>query len=645
MHTSVVDQPVLANEDELNMKAYTEALSEFIVKAQAPLTIALQGEWGSGKTSMMNALRQKLVDADRAPFNGIWINTWQFSLLSDPNVAIVKILTGISGQIVSQSYSSSEKVEKFWNSFMHITKSVANQVVAKQTGVDVMGTIHEWHKDNLTADGISEIEALKKNLGDLIADNLKGSGKKGYIFFIDDLDRIDPPTAVEILELLKNIFDIANCIFVLAIDYGVVVKGLKPKFGEMTLSNQREFRSFFDKIIQLPFQMPVGAYQIDEFLLGSLQKIGYLTDEDRKSEKLCADLTDYALESVGNNPRSLKRLINTLSLIRLLILKTQTNADDHTFADWKDIVFSLVCFQIQYPQVYAALQTCPDFDQWDEKLAQTFQLDVLEPDEIEKLKEMSEFSEKWEQCLFRLCRKDAFLESHALHIVQSLKRMERRIKDSKAEISDIIDKIINLSSVTDVKSDPVQQMPSSIYMPDALRNLRDNLLGMKWYLSEDKSPYYAGCLGEGMVVVSWQKRLQTNLALDFIRNIDKNVPYRSDFCLSSTMRFVTNEKGIQLKMWGECWGSGEPGCGIDLTRSEVEETIGVVERTFAEVWQVFGVRGNIGHHAKNFWFNVNIPLKSLDELRDAMFVSRFRNAMVRVMKAFCLLKPFCVVKR
>ena len=31
---------------------------------------------------------------------------------------------------------------------------------------------------------------------------------KKYLFFIDDLDRIDPPLAVKILELLKNIFDL-----------------------------------------------------------------------------------------------------------------------------------------------------------------------------------------------------------------------------------------------------------------------------------------------------------------------------------------------------------------------------------------------------------------------------------------------------
>ena len=81
----------------------------------------------------------------------------------------------------------------------------------------------------------SDIMQLKEEIGKLIADALeKDNSKQGFTFYIDDLDRIDPPIAVEILELLKNIFDLEKCVFVLAIDYDVVIKGLKPKFGELT---------------------------------------------------------------------------------------------------------------------------------------------------------------------------------------------------------------------------------------------------------------------------------------------------------------------------------------------------------------------------------------------------------------------------
>ena len=74
--SNVIDQPAEAGADKLGMNAYADALAEFISGAQSPLTIALQGEWGSGKTSLMNALKSRLVDANEAPYLGVWINTW-----------------------------------------------------------------------------------------------------------------------------------------------------------------------------------------------------------------------------------------------------------------------------------------------------------------------------------------------------------------------------------------------------------------------------------------------------------------------------------------------------------------------------------------------------------------------------------------
>ena len=53
----------------------------------------------------------------------------------------------------------------------------------------------------------------------------------------------DLSDAVAVLELLKNIFDIKNCVFVLAIDYQVVVKGLE-KFGKRNNENEWEFKLF-----------------------------------------------------------------------------------------------------------------------------------------------------------------------------------------------------------------------------------------------------------------------------------------------------------------------------------------------------------------------------------------------------------------
>ena len=131
------------------------------------------------------------------------------------------------------------------------------------------------------------------------------------------MDRIPPPDAVSILELLKNIFNIKKCVFVLAIDYGVVVKGLVDKFGKPTPENEWEFRAFFDKIIQLPFMMPMGEYDIGKYVKDLLEEIDYYSAEEGEGELEDELLKELVLDSIGGNPRSIKRLVNSLALIKI----------------------------------------------------------------------------------------------------------------------------------------------------------------------------------------------------------------------------------------------------------------------------------------------------------------------------------------
>lgn len=49
--TSFVDQPT--DKDSLGIENYIKGLSNFIGRCATPLTIAIQGEWGTGKTSIM----------------------------------------------------------------------------------------------------------------------------------------------------------------------------------------------------------------------------------------------------------------------------------------------------------------------------------------------------------------------------------------------------------------------------------------------------------------------------------------------------------------------------------------------------------------------------------------------------------------
>ena len=636
MTSNVIDQPAKADEDRLNMKAYAGALTEFIANAQSPLTIALQGEWGSGKTSLMNALEASLVDKEGAPYLGVWINTWQYALMSDAEAAIRNILHGIIGQVAEDAKTTEEERKSLFRKIARIGGGVFSDIFKKYSGVDAERIVKELSAGE-TAPDKSSVEDLKDELARLVKNAIENNkGKRGFLFFIDDLDRIDPPVAVQILELLKNIFDLENCIFVLAIDYGVVVKGLKPKFGAMTPENEREFRSFFDKIIQLPFSMPVGRYKIDDFLTESLVSIGFLNDAECKNEDMKRVLTSYALESVGTNPRSLKRLINYLSLIRLLIEQTETKEDDADFKDWKDVLFALVCLQIQYPKIYDALVDEPDFPVWGEAFEQKMRLPKLEAEEVAKLDEMEEFDEPWEKMLFRFCRRDTFLEARAINISRTLNRVKSRIADSNQPVGEMVQWLMRLSAVTSVKNEPEKaQEAVNFNKSEFLKALRWHALKMR-EVTFKKDRLWDAALSDVGCIYSWQKRVQTNLECSMWLSRKSVREECGDYITSPRFHIFHDGKSFQLKMWGEFWGAWpkEKYKGIDFTADTIQADLAKAEAAIGKAFNVFGKTVNCGHNPQDIWWNVTIPIASHDELVSEAFSQNLCGSLARLAGAF-----------
>ena len=341
--STIVDIPLQPNqEDLLNLEGFQKALIEYIRNSDSPISIALQGERGTGKTSVMNAIKEELCDKKSyAPFHGIWINTWQFSLLNDPPQAIINILLVIVNQIGalnpdSQHYQNvirligrigvvakfaydvfggfvlNQDMKNIADKSTNFVKNIWNKYFAKNQ--------HDKYKN---LDKSSAVEQIRKEINCLvneILDSNKAFNKKqGFLFFIDDLDRVDPGFAVDVLELFKNIFDFKSCIFVLAIDSKIVIKGLKLK----TSSNRYLFQSdqdyllYFEKLIQMQVAMPVSYYAIYNFIEKSLKFIKYFSESElnKNNRGLLILLGDAAKWSIGSNPRALKRLINTLSLL------------------------------------------------------------------------------------------------------------------------------------------------------------------------------------------------------------------------------------------------------------------------------------------------------------------------------------------
>lgn len=454
----VIDEPIkTGSHDSLEIKKHSDSLVKFIKTTQTPITIGVQGEWGSGKTSLLNSIKGDLDTNNN--IHQIWINSWENTLLVSPEEALIKIVNEIISELITSDEDKNRK-----DKIMKTASTIFKGALRIGAGA-ALGLKGGQVADELIGNAENSIKELRSNLYSLVEDikNRDSNPFDKIVIYVDDLDRIEPKDAVKVLELLKNIFSVPGCIFVLAIDYQVVVKGLEHKFGKQTAENEWEFRAFFDKIIQLPFMMPMGQYNIGKYVTGLLKSIGFTNDEEIDPTAI----KQILMLTIGGNPRSIKRLVNSVSLIQIFSESDISDDQEIAISDEKFLLFSLLCIQIAYPQVYSLLVREPNFIKWDDKLA--FEMTQRKEEdtsgifetEFKNAQKLEDFDEEWEKALFRICYNRPRLKPRVNDISKVLSYIkENMFTENLDNMGEDIATILSKTSVTSVTStDQGQELP------------------------------------------------------------------------------------------------------------------------------------------------------------------------------------------
>tara|TARA_B100000683_G_scaffold150239_1_gene145564 strand:+ start:1299 stop:3233 length:1935 start_codon:yes stop_codon:yes gene_type:complete len=514
---SITDSPISKlEEDYLRIEKYAISLSKFIQQSDTPITVGLQGEWGTGKTSLMSLLLEQFNDeANSNEIASSWVNTWEYSMFKGAKETTPSVLKGMLDKLKDSCkergvWTLKDDAKSTFNKAGKFLSGIANQVVANQTGINVKDAV-----DSNSESYVAEIAEVKKMISGLIQEliNDEKNPVKKVVFFVDDLDRILPSDAVEVLESLKNIFDIPNCVFILAIDYDVVVKGLESKFGPKTKENEREFRSFFDKIIQVPFTMPVGAYDISSFLKNKLAELNVEINDEEVSQ-----ITKIVGYTVGNNPRSLKRYLNTFSLIKIIVL------DDDEIDDANDInkiiLFATLGIQISYPEIFRLLTQNPNYLDWNKEFGNKINIDLDEIiHDIQKVGESKLTDEAWEQLIWGVCQKDPFLKVKAYNILELFNFLREVYENDKESLHEQLSSVLEFAAITNVDDDlAIKQVANKVYTRTYYEGIdgyfldnKDNKLFTDEYISllktinEKIKEIYAEEISLGHILVDYSK--------------------------------------------------------------------------------------------------------------------------------------------
>lgn len=365
------DVPIINKTDEsLGLYDYSLALSEFIKSCETPLTISIQGDWGSGKTSIMNLIKENIDEQNskgETRIKTIWFNTWQYSQFNLEEYLAISLISYFAKELGKQK---GENVKKLLGAFITIAKagvitaaSLAGQGDSAKEGLSYLDPEKK-------IDTAMQIKELRDNL-ESIVEEIIGDGPDKFervVVFIDDLDRLIPEKAVDFLEAFKLFLDIENCVFILACDYNVVMQGLQQKFG--IGEKELKGKSFFDKIIQLPFTMPTGLGDRRGYIGELLGQI-----EAKYEPEDLEDYEELVDKSFGFNPRNMKRIFNSLLLLNLVAKQKKLFGKDKSDAisteeEKQKILFAILCMQIAYEPVYSYL--IRNVDKIDQQLFDSF---------------------------------------------------------------------------------------------------------------------------------------------------------------------------------------------------------------------------------------------------------------------------------
>lgn len=429
----------LQKKDSLRAAKYADALAKFIKHADTPVTIGIQGGWGSGKTSLFSIIQAYLEeDQENAPIC-VTVNAWEHSLFQEKegkSLVVLSILASII-EAIQDTVKESPDLDKANKSFIEdkiapaikttfnalgkYMPSLLGVAIGAATGVSATVAKNCDNEQNMPRLA-EQIHALRENLEALVSHIQRNGRPIKTVVFIDDLDRVQPATAVEILDVIKNIFDIKNCVFVLAIDYEVVVKGLESKFGAREKNNEREFRQYFDKIIQVPFSMPVGSYSRE---MGRLLKQAFEfleIYENYELDDIIDTLATVCKLATGGNPRSIKRLLNTLSLLQYIANETEENLTDLHKTLYLQIRFIIIALHLNFPEISRRLMENNKFTNWRlDELNTTWDLKLKDSeDDLKALANSPElrlyFDEDWEKVIFCLCAQSEWLKRKAWNV-------------------------------------------------------------------------------------------------------------------------------------------------------------------------------------------------------------------------------------
>ena len=219
-------------------------------------SIALNGQWGCGKSFVLDMLEEKLsvFHSSQRDDNGKYFvfryNCWQYDYYEEPIMAIV---SSLYGTLNKYEWLKDAKHQEYINKFMAISRvglEFVRQLTLNKLDIDLEELKKSYDGENEKQDfdkyfTLNEaIEQYKCALGEV-------AKERPVLIIVDELDRCLPEYAIKVLERLHHIFyGVENVVVLMAYDENQIAHTVEEIFGKGTDVNNY-LRKFVDYRVNL----------------------------------------------------------------------------------------------------------------------------------------------------------------------------------------------------------------------------------------------------------------------------------------------------------------------------------------------------------------------------------------------------------
>lgn len=288
-------------DDLFGFRVHADLIRELIMDPSVlPATIGVYGDWGGGKSSIMQMLRddfekETTVEHEEAnPYRGVavlYFNGWLFEGYDDAKAALLSsILTALRDhkrfgpKLKERAEKLLKRVDYMRGIRMLFTGAIAGGVAAATGGASLAAILPALASGALAGAKDSASEAAKEALGkgseadadealsdirqfrDDFAKMVAESDIKTLVVLIDDLDRCSPERIIENLEAIKLFLNVPNTAFVIGADRRIIRQAVAWRYrdtlkaatltDEQADPSERLVDDYLEKLIQIPYRLP-----------------------------------------------------------------------------------------------------------------------------------------------------------------------------------------------------------------------------------------------------------------------------------------------------------------------------------------------------------------------------------------------------